>query len=109
MSLNILKQEAQDKYNPLKSILDVTEDTSTSYDLTRPAFPFNLGSRHPISIVRNEIIAIFNRMGFVVSEGPEIEDDDHVFTRLNFAPEHPARDMQDTFYISRISDRRFQS
>ncbi len=62
-----------------------------------------LGSRHPISIVRNELIDIFARIGFTVSEGPEIEDDDHVFTKLNFAPEHPARDMQDTFYISRLS------
>lgn len=62
-----------------------------------------MGSRHPISIVRKEIIDIFSRIGFVVSEGPEIEDDNHVFTKLNFAPEHPARDMQDTFYISRIS------
>ena len=63
-------------------------------------FHIHTGSRHPISIVRNEIIEIFSRIGFTVSEGPEIEDDDHVFTKLNFAPEHPARDMQDTFYIS---------
>jgi phenylalanyl-tRNA synthetase alpha chain len=104
MELNLLKQQAQDKYNTLKTALDSTEDISVSDDLTRPAFPFNSGSRHPISIVRNEIIGIFSRIGFVVSEGPEIEDDDHVFTKLNFAPEHPARDMQDTFYISRISD-----
>ena len=66
-------------------------------------FHISLGSRHPISIVRNELIDIFTRIGFTVSEGPEIEDDDHVFTKLNFAPEHPARDMQDTFYISRLS------
>jgi phenylalanyl-tRNA synthetase alpha chain len=104
MRLNILKQDATEKYNLLKVALDVSEDISVSDDLTRPAYPVNLGSRHPISIVRNEIIGIFNRIGFVVSEGPEIEDDDHVFTKLNFAPEHPARDMQDTFYISRISD-----
>ena len=76
---------------------------SEGTDLTRPSFPFHSGSRHPISIVRNEIIDIFSRIGFTVSEGPEIEDDDHVFTKLNFAPEHPARDMQDTFYISQIS------
>jgi phenylalanyl-tRNA synthetase alpha chain len=102
--LNILKQEIQERYNSLKENLVTKEDVSTINDLTRPAFPFSLGSRHPISIVRNEIIDIFMRIGFVVSEGPEIEDDDHVFTRLNFAPEHPARDMQDTFYISRISE-----
>jgi phenylalanyl-tRNA synthetase alpha chain len=102
--LNILKQEIHEKYNSLKETLVKQEDVSTINDYTRPAFPFSLGSRHPISIVRNEIIEIFMRVGFVVSEGPEIEDDDHVFTRLNFAPEHPARDMQDTFYILRISE-----
>jgi phenylalanyl-tRNA synthetase alpha chain len=101
--LNLLKQSATDKYNSLKSELKSAEDTSQTADLTMPAFPWSLGSRHPISIMRNEIINIFERIGFTVSEGPEIEDDDHVFTKLNFAPEHPARDMQDTFYISRIS------
>ncbi len=102
--LNILKQQIQERYNSLKESLIKQEDVSTINDLTRPAYPISLGSRHPISIIRNEIIEIFMRIGFVVSEGPEIEDDDHVFTRLNFAPEHPARDMQDTFYISRLSD-----
>jgi phenylalanyl-tRNA synthetase alpha chain len=102
--LNILKQEIQDRYNSLKKAIVKQDDVSKINDLTRPAYPFSVGSRHPISIVRNEIIEIFLRIGFVVSEGPEIEDDDHVFTKLNFAPEHPARDMQDTFYISRISD-----
>jgi phenylalanyl-tRNA synthetase alpha chain len=102
--LNILKQEIQERYNSQKESLLKQEDVTTTNDLTRPAFPFSLGSRHPISIVRNEIIEIFMRVGFIVSEGPEIEDDDHVFTRLNFAPEHPARDMQDTFYISRLSE-----
>lgn len=101
--LNQLKQLAQEKFNSLKGELSSVEDTSKANDLTRPAFPYTLGSRHPISIVRNEIISIFSRIGFTVSEGPEIEDDDHVFTKLNFAPEHPARDMQDTFYISRLS------
>jgi phenylalanyl-tRNA synthetase alpha chain len=104
MKLNILKQETQEKYNSLKKSLVEVEDTSKSNDLTRPAFPLTVGSRHPISITRKEIIDIFSRIGFIVSEGPEIEDDDHVFTRLNFAPEHPARDMQDTFYISKISE-----
>ncbi|TAL72107.1 MAG: phenylalanine--tRNA ligase subunit alpha, partial [Bacteroidetes bacterium] len=101
--LNLLKQNALEKYNSLKAELLTIEDKSEATDLTRPAFPFSSGSRHPISVVRNEMIDIFSRIGFTVSEGPEIEDDDHVFTKLNFAPEHPARDMQDTFYISRIS------
>ncbi|HEX2975032.1 MAG TPA: phenylalanine--tRNA ligase subunit alpha, partial [Bacteroidales bacterium] len=102
-SLNALKQAAQDKYNGLKLSLENSEDVKSISDLTKPSFPYNLGTRHPISIVRDEIISIFSRIGFVISEGPEIEDDDHVFTKLNFPPEHPARDMQDTFYISRIS------
>jgi phenylalanyl-tRNA synthetase alpha chain len=101
--LNYLKSSALEKYNSSKSELETTQVIDSGIDLTRPSFPFPSGSRHPISIVRNEIIDIFMRIGFTVSEGPEIEDDDHVFTRLNFAPEHPARDMQDTFYISRIS------
>jgi len=101
--LNLLKQNALEKYNTLKSELLNKDEKSDATDLTRPAYPYSLGSRHPISIVRNELIDIFTRIGFTVSEGPEIEDDDHVFTKLNFAPEHPARDMQDTFYISRLS------
>jgi phenylalanyl-tRNA synthetase alpha chain len=101
--LNTLKEKALEKYNSLKNELPETNDLADSADLSRPAFPYPAGSRHPISIVRNEIISIFSRIGFVVSEGPEIEDDNHVFTKLNFAPEHPARDMQDTFYVNRIS------
>ena len=101
--LNELKQTAQDKYNALKQEIESKEDSSGENDLTRPAFPYPSGSRHPISIVRKEIIDIFSRIGFTVSEGPEIEDDNHVFTKLNFAPDHPARDMQDTFYIFRNS------
>jgi phenylalanyl-tRNA synthetase alpha chain len=101
--LNMLKSSALEKYNFAKSELQSTQVTSQGADLSRPASTYPSGSRHPISIVRNEIIDIFMRIGFVVSEGPEIEDDDHVFTKLNFASEHPARDMQDTFYISRIS------
>jgi phenylalanyl-tRNA synthetase alpha chain len=102
--LNELKQSAQDRFDTLKKELISREDSSAENDLTRPAFPYSSGSRHPISIVRKEIIDIFSRIGFVVSEGPEIEDDNHVFTKLNFAPEHPARDMQDTFYIYRNSE-----
>lgn len=101
--LNELKQKAQERYNSLKRELESTDESATENDLTRPAFPYPSGSRHPISLVRKEIIDIFTRIGFTVSEGPEIEDDDHVFTKLNFAPEHPARDMQDTFYIFRNS------
>ena len=101
--LNELKQTAQDRYNALKQEIESKEDSAGENDLTRPAFPYPSGSRHPISIVRKEIIDIFSRIGFTVSEGPEIEDDNHVFTKLNFAPEHPARDMQDTFYIYRNS------
>lgn len=102
-ALNTLKQNALDKFNTLKSELSTVDEKSESNDLSRPGVPYTSGSRHPISIVRNEIIGIFSRIGFTVSEGPEIEDDDHVFTKLNFAPEHPARDMQDTFYIARLS------
>jgi phenylalanyl-tRNA synthetase alpha chain len=102
--LNELKNNALEKFNIIKASLQVSQVELKGTDLSRPAFPYPFGSRHPISIVRNEIIDIFTRIGFTVSEGPEIEDDDHVFTKLNFAPEHPARDMQDTFYISRISN-----
>ena len=101
--LNELKQSIQERYNTLRKELGTGEDAVIESDLTKPAFPYPSGSRHPISIVRKEIIDIFSRIGFVVSEGPEIEDDNHVFTKLNFAPEHPARDMQDTFYIFRNS------
>jgi phenylalanyl-tRNA synthetase alpha chain len=101
--LNLLKQIALERYNSVKSEMLNKDEISDKSDLTKPSYPYSSGSRHPISIVRNEIIDIFKRIGFTVSEGPEIEDDDHVFTKLNFAPEHPARDMQDTFYISRLS------
>lgn len=101
--LNELKQKAIERYNSLKEKLQSIEDIPAVDDLSRPAYPWPSGSRHPISIVRKEIIDIFSRIGFTVSEGPDIEDDNHVFTKLNFAPEHPARDMQDTFYISRAS------
>jgi len=101
--LNELKQTVQERYNSLKKELESIEEGTGEDDLTKPAFPYLSGSRHPISIVRKEIIDIFSRIGFTVSEGPEIEDDNHVFTKLNFAPEHPARDMQDTFYIFRNS------
>jgi len=99
--INDLKDEATDKLNSLKSNLADYSEKASLTDLTRPAANMFSGSRHPVSVVRNEIIEIFQRLGFTISEGPEIEDDDHVFTKLNFPPEHPARDMQDTFYIKR--------
>ena len=101
--LNDLKQSATDKYNEHKERLAMTEVTGSAVDLTMPAYPFGEGTRHPISIVKNEILDIFGRIGFTVSEGPEIEDDNHVFTMLNFASDHPARDMQDTFFIEKKS------
>lgn len=101
--LNELKQFATDKYSGNREHLSMAETVKSSVDLTMPAFPFGEGTRHPISIVRNEIIDIFSRIGFTVSEGPEIEDDNHVFTMLNFASDHPARDMQDTFFIEKKS------
>jgi phenylalanyl-tRNA synthetase alpha chain len=102
--INELKTDVSVKYTSFKSQLSNIEKLTSSKDLSLPSFPYPLGSRHPISIVRNEIIEIFTRLGYTVSEGPEVEDDDHVFTKLNFAAEHPARDMQDTFYVSRISN-----
>ena len=75
------------------------EESADDIDLTRSAYPIALGTRHPLTIVKNQIIDIFQRMGFTLAEGPEIDDDLHVFTKLNFAADHPARDMQDTFFI----------
>ena len=99
-AINELKIKAQAKFDDFKTKLAGGENsTSGEIDLTRTGTPVKLGSRHPISIVRNEIIDIFSRIGFTVSEGPEIEDDWHNFSALNFPPEHPARDMQDTFFV----------
>lgn len=97
--INTLKKAAQEKINELKLAAVNTESSNHGLDLTMSGEPFELGGRHPLSVVRNEIISIFNRIGFAVSEGPEIEDDWHNFTALNFPKEHPARDMQDTFFI----------
>ncbi len=100
--LNEFKQLAETKYQSLKEQLEKQpEKTVSKEDLTLPGTGFQLGSRHPLSLVRNEIIDIFKRLGFVVAEGPEIEDDWHNFSALNFPEEHPARDMQDTFFISK--------
>jgi phenylalanyl-tRNA synthetase alpha chain len=98
--INEAKVKAQEKYDYILSTLSKdTSNTTDKLDLTRTGYPSKIGSRHPISLVRNEIIEIFSRIGFTVSEGPEIEDDWHNFSALNFPPEHPARDMQDTFFV----------
>ncbi|MDA3893950.1 MAG: phenylalanine--tRNA ligase subunit alpha [Salinivirgaceae bacterium] len=102
--INKLKQFAQQKFDALNNSLEDDDTQTEGTDYTRPGEPIELGSRHPISLVRNEIIGIFARLGFTVAEGPEIEDDFHNFTALNFPPEHPARDMQDTFFIEKDPD-----
>jgi phenylalanyl-tRNA synthetase alpha chain len=104
-TINELKKAATDKVNELKNALDNTFEEEGNYgDLTRPGNPIELGARHPISIVKNQIIEIFSRIGFNVSEGPEIEDDWHNFTALNLPEYHPARDMQDTFFVQTDPD-----
>jgi phenylalanyl-tRNA synthetase alpha chain len=104
-TINELKKAATDKVNELKNALDNTFEEERNYgDLTRPGNPIELGARHPISIVKNQIIEIFSRIGFNVSEGPEIEDDWHNFTALNLPEYHPARDMQDTFFVQTDPD-----
>ncbi|WP_299213260.1 phenylalanine--tRNA ligase subunit alpha [uncultured Aquimarina sp.] len=104
-AINALKVAAEDKVRALKDELESKDEEKGAYgDLTRPAEPIALGSRHPISLVKNQIIDIFSRIGFNVSEGPEIEDDWHNFTALNLPEYHPARDMQDTFFIQTDPD-----
>lgn len=103
--INELKEKALEKYNDVKEKLsDALDSDKEEQDLSLPGTSMKLGSRHPLSLVRNEIVEIFKRLGFVVSEGPEIEDDWHVFSALNFPLEHPARDMQDTFFIEKTPD-----
>lgn len=102
--LNDLKNLAQDKINGMKETLSATDKMEKRNDLTRTAEPVKLGTRHPLMLVKQEIAEIFSRIGFTISEGPEIEDDWHVFGALNFPPEHPARDMQDTFFIEKNPD-----
>ncbi|WP_412987186.1 phenylalanine--tRNA ligase subunit alpha [Pontimicrobium sp. IMCC45349] len=104
-AINKLKTTAQEKVNALKSELENNEEAQGNFgDLSRPGEPIELGARHPISLVKNQIIDIFSRIGFNVSEGPEIEDDWHNFTALNLPEYHPARDMQDTFFIQTNPD-----
>ena len=103
--INMLKQSALAKFEALQNNLGNNDnDENGNIDLSLPGTPVELGSNHPLSIVRNEIIDIFSRIGFTVAEGPEVEDDWHVFSSLNFPPEHPARDMQDTFFIEKNPD-----
>lgn len=103
--LNEFKQLAESKYENWKNSLEETQaDEPSGHDLTLPADPIMPGSRHPISLMRNNVIEIFQRLGFAVAEGPEIEDDWHNFTALNLPEHHPARDMQDTFYIHQNPD-----
>ena len=97
--INELKETAQNKINELKESFENTQTINNDIDLTRSAYPLELGTRHPLSLVKKEICDIFGRLGFSIAEGPEIEDDWHVFSSLNFAEDHPARDMQDTFFI----------
>ncbi|MBO4723726.1 MAG: phenylalanine--tRNA ligase subunit alpha [Bacteroidaceae bacterium] len=102
--LNELKTMAQDKINALKEAFDAQKAESEKPDLTRTGYPVELGTRHPLNIVKNEIIEIFSRLGFVLADGPEVEDDWHVFSSMNFAEDHPARDMQDTFFVEAHPD-----
>lgn len=101
--LNALKTLATDKINELRAFLSSGgDDEGLGIDWSRTAYPTPLGSRHPLTIVQQEICSIFARLGFSIAEGPEIEDDWHVFSALNFAEDHPARDMQDTFFVRNV-------
>ena len=102
--LNKLKEVAQNKINELKASFENSQAVCDDIGRTRTAYPIELGTRHPLSIVKKEICDIFARLGFSIAEGPEIEDDWHVFSSLNFAEDHPARDMQDTFFIQHNPD-----
>ena len=104
MAVNELKTLATEKINALKEATENTETDLSGLDLTRSAAPLPMGTRHPLMLVRQEINSIFRRLGFNIAEGPEIEDDWHVFSSLNFAADHPARDMQDTFFIEKNPD-----
>ena len=102
--LNELKNLAQDKVEALKASSSKSSEKKKINDISRPGDPINIGSRHPISVVKNRIIDIFSNIGFTISEGPEIEDDWHNFSALNLPEHHPARDMQDTFFIEKNPD-----
>jgi phenylalanyl-tRNA synthetase alpha chain len=102
--LNELKEKAQERLNDLKTGFESSDNADADADYTRSAYPIEQGTRHPLSIHRNEIVDIFARLGITIAEGPEIEDDWHLFGALNFPPEHPARDMQDTFLVEKGPD-----
>jgi phenylalanyl-tRNA synthetase alpha chain len=102
--LNELKEKAHQRINLLKESFENQTSSDDALDLTRTSYPYHVGTRHPLSIVRKEICDIFARLGFSIAEGPEIEDDWHVFSSLNFAEDHPARDMQDTFFVKQGKD-----
>lgn len=104
MKLNDLKAKAQEKIAALKETVDTQDCGTDELDLTRTAYPVSLGTRHPLTIVKNEIVDIFSRLGFTLAEGPEIEDDWHVYSSMNFTDDHPARDMQDTFFVEARPD-----
>jgi phenylalanyl-tRNA synthetase alpha chain len=99
--LNQLRTDAEVKYEISKKMISQSQKQTNEFDLSRPGEDFEIGSHHPLSLVKREIICIFSKIGYIVSEGPEIEDDWHNFSALNFPPEHPARDMQDTFFIEK--------
>ena len=104
MRVNELKDALQTRFNELKAQLATAEEDHSDLDLTRTPYPIALGTRHPLSLVKQEIIDIFGRMGFSLADGPEVEDDWHVFGSMNCADDHPARDMQDTFFIESHPD-----
>ncbi|MBQ0158603.1 MAG: phenylalanine--tRNA ligase subunit alpha, partial [Bacteroidales bacterium] len=104
MCINQLKSQLQEKFTTLKNEMSQHEDDNNDMDLTRTPYPLELGTRHPLTIVRSEIIDIFSRLGFALADGPEVEDDWHVFSAMNFAADHPARDMQDTFFVEQHPD-----
>ena len=102
--INALKTALQAKFEELRAALATQEADHSDLDLTRTAYPVKFGTRHPLTIVRNRIIDIFSNLGFALADGPEIEDDWHVFSSMNFAEDHPARDMQDTFFVEQRPD-----
>ena len=102
--INALKQAITAKINELKDSATTESASQSSVDLTRTPYPIQLGTRHPLTIVKNEIVDIFSRLGFTLAEGPEVEDDWHVYSSMNFADDHPARDMQDTFFVEAHPD-----
>ena len=104
MKLNELKNKAQEQINALKEAVAIQDNSHDDLDLTRTAYPIQLGTRHPLTIVKNEIVDIFSRLGFTMAEGPEVEDDWHVYSSMNFADDHPARVMQDTFFVEAHPD-----